>query len=126
MNIDSKTVGQNIARLRKLKDIKAATLALQLNMKEAAYTKYERGETAITVEFVQKVAEVLNLNPIWLLTSDVNDIFHNLQRLPNSIKDQRSNIHADDTIQGEKFNRLLESVVEINKTLVAILEKKSP
>lgn len=50
------TIGQNIANLRKLKGIKAFEMAKRLNMKESTYTKYERGETAITIEFIDKVA----------------------------------------------------------------------
>lgn len=123
MNIDSKTVGKNIARLRKLKDIKAADLALQLGLKEATYTKYERGETAITLEFVQKVVAVLKIDPIQLLTSNVSNIFDNFQHSPISINGPTT-YHAADTIQNERFNKLLESVVEMNKTLAALLEKK--
>jgi transcriptional regulator with XRE-family HTH domain len=124
MNFDSKTVGQNISRLRKLNDIKAATLAMQIGMKEAAYTKYERGETAITLEFVQRVAEVLKINPAWLLTSNFNDAFYNIQELPISIKDQTHIPEGGQTVQEEKLNQQLESIVEMSKTLVAILEKK--
>ena len=124
MNFDSKTVGQNISRLRKLNDIKAATLAMQIGMKEAAYTKYERGETAITLEFVQRVAEILKINPAWLLTPNVNDAFYSLQDSHLSIKDQPNISDTGDTMPDEKFNKQLESIVEMSKTLVAILEKK--
>lgn len=124
MNFDSKTVGQNISRLRKLNDIKAATLAMQIGMKEAAYTKYERGETAITLEFVQRVAEVLKINPAWLLTSNFNEAFYNIQELPISINGQTHIPEGGQTVQEEKFNQQLESIVEMSKTLVAILEKK--
>ena len=50
MELDNKTVGRNIAKFRMLRDMKASTIAERLDLKEAAYTKYERGETAITLD----------------------------------------------------------------------------
>ena len=123
MNIDSKTIGQNIARVRKLKEIKAATMAVQLKMKEATYTKYERGETAITLEFIQKVAEVLQLNPIWLLTSDINNILNEYQER-GTLKNDQAPYQNSAAIQNQKLNELLESVVEMNRTLVYMLKKR--
>lgn len=123
MNIDSKAVGQNIARIRKLKDIKAADLALQLGLKEAAYTKYERGETFITLEFIQKVAAVLKIDPAQLLASNISNIFDNFQHSPVSIHGT-STYHAADPAQNERLVKLMESVIEMNKKLIAILEQK--
>jgi len=55
MEINNLVVGRNIAKYRKIKEVKASDIAKQLGMKEATYTKYERGETAITIDFLQKV-----------------------------------------------------------------------
>ncbi|MBS1746117.1 MAG: helix-turn-helix transcriptional regulator [Bacteroidetes bacterium] len=42
--MDNLTIGRNIAKFRKLKDIKAFDMAERLGLKEATYTKYERGK----------------------------------------------------------------------------------
>lgn len=43
-------------------------VAEYIGIGEAAYTKYERGETRITIEIIQKVAEFLKIDPIRLIT----------------------------------------------------------
>src|SRR5258705_7832116 len=67
--LENKAIGKNIYMYRKLLDLKASDIAKQLGLKEASYTKYERGETQITIEFVQKVAQIFNLDPLQILTS---------------------------------------------------------
>src|SRR5579864_762862 len=66
--LENKTIGRNISMYRKMRDIKASDMADRLGLKEAAYTKYERGETQITIEFVQKASEILKIDPVALLT----------------------------------------------------------
>jgi transcriptional regulator with XRE-family HTH domain len=61
---DNKLVGRNVAKLRIHREIKAADMAGRLCISETAYTKYERGETTITLEFLNKVAEQFDVNPM--------------------------------------------------------------
>jgi transcriptional regulator with XRE-family HTH domain len=77
MELNNKIIGRNLARFRKFNEIKAADLAERIGMKEAAYTKYERGESQITVELVQKVAEALKVDPISILASAPDNIVEN-------------------------------------------------
>jgi len=124
MALDNVTVGKNIAKFRRLKDIKAFDLAQQLGLKEAAYTKYERGETAITIDFVQKVAEALQLDPIQLITTSPSNIFENIQHSPIAFQGGTSNYNTSDKSQTETMLRLMESVVKLNERLIALQEKR--
>lgn len=85
--LNNKTVGQAIAKLRMHKNIKAFEVAKQLNMSVAAYTKHERGETAITINFINAVAEYLNVNPLHFLQHNpeniVENIYHSKLTLPS-------------------------------------------
>lgn len=76
--LNNKTVGQAIAKLRIHKGIKAFEVAKQLNMSVAAYTKHERGETAITIKFINAVAEYLNVNPLHFLQHKPENIVENI------------------------------------------------
>ncbi|WP_258102369.1 helix-turn-helix domain-containing protein [Marinoscillum pacificum] len=54
-------------------------------MKEATYTKYERGESQITICMVQQVAELLQVNPIRILLADPDHYIESLsQPIPQS------------------------------------------
>jgi transcriptional regulator with XRE-family HTH domain len=107
--MDNLTVGQNIARLRKLKDIKAYEMAKRLNMKESTYTRYKRGETAITIDFINKVAGVFGIQPLKILTASSKTIFEivshssaNNSTIQNSIK------------QNGEMTTIIEGIIALN------------
>lgn len=123
MQLDNVTIGRNIYKLRKLKDLKAHDIAEQLGLKEAAYTKYERGETAITIDFIQKVGEILQVDPVQIITTTPSNIFENFQHSAFSFSGP-STYNAADKQHTELMLRLLEQVASLNERLVGILEKK--
>ena len=123
MQLDNKKVGRNISRFRKLKDIKAFDLAEQLGLKEAAYTKYERGETAITIDFIQKVADILEVDAVQLMTASPSNIIENFQHSSISINGT-SHYNASDKDQTETMLKLMESIIQLNERVLALQEKK--
>lgn len=121
--MDNLTIGRNIAKFRRLKDIKAFDMAERMNMKEATYTKYERGETAITIDFVQKVAEILEVDPLQILTTSPNNILENISN--SSIAIQGHNTFQPYNEQhAQQILKLMESIVTINQQLVLLLANK--
>ena len=121
--MDSSTVGRNIQKFRMLKDIKASDMASRLDMKEAAYTKYERGETAITLEFVQRVAEVLEVDPLMIIATSPNHIIQNLQHSPVAIQ-HHSTFQTSNEQQTQLMFKLIDSVVKLNDRIISMLEEK--
>lgn len=76
--LENKIVGQSIAKLRTHRDVKAAEIAKVLKLGIAAYTKYERGETAITIPFLNKVAHFFNINPLEFISNKPENIVENV------------------------------------------------
>lgn len=72
--IDNKTIGRNISKVRKHKEMKAMEIAKHLGISESAYTKYERGETEITLSFIQKVCEYLDVDPITIFEATPDSV----------------------------------------------------
>ncbi|MES3017438.1 MAG: helix-turn-helix transcriptional regulator [Bacteroidota bacterium] len=124
MHLDTLTIGQNIAKFRKLKDIKASDMSERIGMKEGTYTKYERGETAITVDFLQKVAEVLDISPITLLSVSPSNILENIHNSSIAIQDH-STFQTSNEKQTQLMLKLMETVAVLNERIIKILEKKS-
>lgn len=122
MTLDNTTIGRNIAKLRKLKDIKAADIATQLGLKEASYTKYERGETAITVDFLKKVAEVLDVAPINLVSLPMDFIFQYLQKNPVGTAGSSQQLNKE--FRDEDIAKILASIAELNKSVLTIIGKE--
>ncbi len=123
MSIDNLTIGQNIAKFRKLKSIKAFDIAQKISLSESAYTKYERGETAITIDFVQKVADVLEIDPLQILATSPNNILENISNSSIAIQ-HHSTFQSYNEKQTQQVLKLMESVVLLNERLVTLIADK--
>ncbi|MBB5437731.1 transcriptional regulator with XRE-family HTH domain [Pedobacter sp. AK017] len=117
--LENKVIGRNISMYRKIREIKAFNIAEQLGLKEAAYSKYERGETAITVDFVQKVAQIINIDPIQMMTVSPGHMIN-----PSMAIQTDSSFRSRDEKQNEAILTLINSQIEMNKKIMELLEKK--
>jgi len=127
--LENAAIGRNISMYRKIKGLKAFDLAEQLGMKESTYTRYERGEGAITVDMVRKVAEILKIDPLNLLSVHPNTLIENANS-PNSVVNLNSSNSSTsewNTANEEQVKmmlKLMESVLALNEKLVSLLNKK--
>lgn len=78
--INNEVVAANILLVRRHKGIKATEMAQNLKLSESAYTKYERGETAITIQFLNSVASKLSVQPLYFLYFTPANIIANLDK----------------------------------------------
>ena len=121
--MDNKTIGRNIAKFRLLRDLKAFDVANRLDMKEATYTKYEQGETAITIDFIQRVAGILEIGPLHILSTSPGNILENITHSSIAIQ-ENSTFQTFNEQHAKQTFKLIESVIELNKRLISVLEKK--
>ena len=120
--LENKTIGRNLALFRKLREKKAFEVAEYIGIGEAAYTKYERGEAKITIEIIQKVAELLKVDPLSIISSSPANFIEN-----NTNSPILSNFHTYQTTndqQTQLMMKLFENVVAMNERLISLLEKK--
>ncbi len=123
LELDNKKVGHRIYIHRKIAGLKAFDVAERLGMKEAAYTKYERGETKITVEFVQKVAEIFGIDPLQLLSSTPAAFFDNISNSTILNTSTFHTFHGHNEKQNDAVLLLIGNVVEMNKRIMDLLER---
>ncbi len=122
---DNKAVGRNISMYRRALGYKALDVAERLEMKEQTYLKYERGETQITIDFVQNIADVLQVNPLMLLTVSPSNIIENGDNSPNAILAIYGHHNqTSDPEQTKLITQLVENVMEMNEKIMKLLEKK--
>lgn len=122
--LENKIVGRNTYLTRKIKDKKAAEVADYLGISESAYSKYERGESKITVEIIQKVAELLKVDPLSLLSSSGGNIVDSgISNSPTSIVGN-NNINAMNEEQTKLITKLIETQIAMTEKIMALLEKK--
>jgi transcriptional regulator with XRE-family HTH domain len=123
MELENKLIGRNLAKFRKMADIKAADLAERIGLKEAAYTKYERGETNITIDLIQKVATALNVDPVKILAAAPDNFIE-------SITDSHLSGMGNKNIEGDNIegnvngvdSKLIESILKQNETMIDLMK----
>ncbi|AFL85092.1 putative transcriptional regulator [Belliella baltica DSM 15883] len=121
--LENKSIGRNFSMFRKLRDKKAIEVADYLGLKEAAYTKYERGESKITIDMIQSVAEFLNVDPLQIISSQPGHIIEHLTNSPVSINSSNNTTSINDK-QTEVMMKMMESMMQMNEAIRKILEGK--
>jgi transcriptional regulator with XRE-family HTH domain len=124
--LENKKIGHNLALYRKLREKKALEVAEYLGMKEASYTRYERGEAKITVDIIQKVAEFLNVDPLSILSAQPGAFIESFNNSPfsDSPSSVSSGIGNNSSI-GDNFNSANEKQAEIMMKLMENMLKLS-
>lgn len=121
--LENKTIGRNLYKFRKIREKKAVEVAKYIGLSEAAYTKYERGESKITINIIQQVAEFLKVDPLQIIASQPGHIFENLTNSPIAIQDH-STFQTTNEEQTKLITSLVENVMAMNKKIMELLEKK--
>ncbi len=124
--LENKSIGRNIALYRKIRGLKAMDVAAKLDMKEAAYTRYERGEGAITIDLLQQIAQTLNVDPLTLISTHPASFIENFgNNSPNAVVAVHSdNNKTIDEQQTQLLIKLMENVTTLNERVITLLEMR--
>lgn len=120
--LENKSIGRNLSIFRKLRDKKALEVAEHVGLSEAAYTKYERGESKITIEMIQKVAEFLHVDPLTLLAVSPGSFLDSGNNSPGAIVGN-NNVQTMSEEQSRMMLKLLENMMSVNQKLIELLDK---
>ncbi len=124
--LENKAIGRNFAIFRKVRDMKASEVAQYIGISETAYGKYERGESKITIDAIQKVAECLKVDPLQIISTAPDNFIESITNNPNA---QGLGIGNTNTIEvsgdyyaaNEKQN---EAMIGLMERLILLLEKR--
>jgi Helix-turn-helix. len=121
--LENKTIGRNLARFRKFREKKALEVAEHLGLSEAAYTKYERGESKITIEIIQGVAEFLKVDPLQLVAANSGHVVENntMTNSPFALDGTVTTINEEQTAL---ITKLVENVIAMNEKIMKLLERE--
>lgn len=72
-----KSVGNKIRKVRELKGFTQDYMASQLEMSQRAYSKLEKEEIKLDWQRIEKISNILEIDPIDLVSFDDNLVFHN-------------------------------------------------
>ncbi|MFB9842026.1 helix-turn-helix domain-containing protein [Mucilaginibacter ginsenosidivorans] len=74
LNLKIRQVAANIRKIREHRNYTQEYLAAKLRISQNAYSKIELGYTKITVERLLQIAEILETDPVEILTNAEADI----------------------------------------------------
>ena len=120
--LENKSIGHNLSLFRKLRDKKAFEVADYVGISEAAYTKYERGESKITIDIIQKVAEFLKVDPLQIVSVSPSNFLENIQNSSIAIQDN-STFQTYNEQQMQTMLKLMENMMTISQKLIELLDK---
>lgn len=113
--------GNKIKQIRELKNFTQEYVAGELGITTRAYSKIESGETQLTINRLNEISGILNIEPLEILGFDDKQIFNNCK--------QEGNIginyvyYSDKLIkQYERTITILEEEVKYLKTLIVKTE----
>lgn len=69
-----------IKQIRELKNLTQEHIANQLGLSVRAYSKIETGETQLTINRLNEISNILNIDPIEVLGFDEKQIFNNCKQ----------------------------------------------
>jgi len=81
-------IAENLKKYRKIHNLSQQNIANLLGVHINVYARYERNETQITIETIEKMATLINVDPSWLFSphslQEIEDLKHTIFRLPHN------------------------------------------
>lgn len=73
------TFAKNVRKIRRLKDISQEALALEADLSRAYISDVERGQRAVSIDVMGRIADALNINLALLLKQEysIKELFDN-------------------------------------------------
>ncbi len=121
--LDNKAIGRNIALYRKIRGLKAVDVAQKLGIGESSYSRYERGDGALTVDLIQQIAQILNVDPLNLIAVHPSNFIENGNNSPIAINGNSHYITTNEQ-QTQLLTELVKNVISLNEKFMAFLDER--
>ena len=107
-----------IKQIRELKNLTQDYVASQLQLTTRAYSKIESGETQLTINRLNEISTILEIEPLEVLGFDDKQVFNNYGKQEGNIGINHINIPEKLIQQYEKTIQVLEDEVMLLKSLL--------
>jgi transcriptional regulator with XRE-family HTH domain len=127
MNPTGPQIGQKIKKLRELRNFTQSHMAEELGLSQSAYSKLELGETEITYNKLERVAEVLGMRPEEVISfneSMVFNVMHNLNGSNGFVINNNQLTESEKHLYEEQISLLKEELSYLKRLLEQVLAKE--
>lgn len=121
------SVGENIRMHRDLKGFSQEYMAQELGINQSSYAKIEKETTKLTVERLQRIAEVLDVEVSSLLSSSKQNIFNqtNEKESYGSVYGYIENLHIENKEITEKLLQSKDNLIKKLEEQITYMQKLS-
>ena len=119
-------IGGNLRKIREIKGIKQESVAKQLGITTNGYGKIERGESAINIDRLEQIANILGITAMDIMQFDESIIF-NINTISNSAPNGIVNNYSLSAEERELLMAQIKSlneIVERQNKMIDLLMKK--
>lgn len=117
------STGNNIKKLRELRNYTQSHVSEKLNMSLSGYSKIERDETEISVKRLEQIAVVLETDVRTILAFDQDKIF-NIQQYHADKGNQYGYVNTQKKFDAKIMETLIEHLKSENNFLRELLKSK--
>lgn len=103
-----------IKQIRELKNLTQEYIASQLAISIRAYSKIESGETQLTINRLNEISKILNVEPMDILGFEAGNVFNNCT--------QEGNIGINYIQMSEKLIVKYEQTIEVLESQITLLQ----
>ena len=114
------SVLKNIRKIRGLRDYSQEYMGKKLGISARGYGGIETGETPLTLERLEKIAEILEVSPLQLLAFDEKLIFNNCSQLG-----MFQTIHNTSDAERDLYERQIKELKEEIVFLRSLIKKEA-
>lgn len=111
-------VGKKIRNIRELKGFSQEYIANQINLSIRAYSKIETEETQLTINRLNEISQVLEVNPNEILGFDASVVFNN-----NPVNQQGGEFNAYNNTEINQVKELYERLLAEKDKIIELLKK---
>jgi transcriptional regulator with XRE-family HTH domain len=101
-------IGQKIRRIREYRDLSQDSVAMEMGMSPSGYSRIERDEVSVTVDKLTRLADILKVSLIDLVSPEESIVFNNY----GTAKDQSFSTITSST-DTEKIEQLYKEQIQL-------------
>lgn len=117
------SIGENIRRHREFKGFSQEYMAQELGINQSSYAKIEKENTKLTVERLQRISEVLEVEISSLLNSSKQPIFNQTNENGSYGNGYIENLHIENKEITEKLLQSKEDLIQKLEEQIGFLQK---
>lgn len=119
-------IGSKLRKVRELKNISQEFIANKINLSTKSYSNIENNNTKLTFERLIQICNVMEVDPISVITFDAEKTINNYNNHVGNI----SGVYNDNTVSASERKQFEERIADLQKeieylrnTLIGLLNK---